>query len=102
MWDAMAIKAIQCDVQQLHRDVLESSFAAQMALSPRLGEEIANKMLRTGELWRTIARGHSFESVAGNIWRNSNLQVPEDYSLLEMLAQQMYPFSVPWADLVYY
>lgn len=34
--------------------------------------------------------------------RESNLPVPEDFSLLETFAQQCYPFQVPWAAPAYY
>lgn len=45
--------------------------------------------------------GGSFNEFVGDMSRDSNLPVPEDYSLLETFAQQCYPFQVPWAAPAY-
>ena len=69
---------VKSEARKLHSDILRSSNAAWKVLQLRLGEQAAINMLSTGEVWRTMTSGVSFNKFVGDMWRDSNLPVPED------------------------
>lgn len=75
-------------------EVRECSPAAYSALSSRLGDSNAKKLLQSGVVWNTLVRGASLRDL-DDCWRNAKVEPPKDYSLHEMIANN--DSAAPWA-----